>query len=107
MAASTSTPLSRADLVGSQDKAYRFLTCANDDGCAERGTSNWEDNAFVNSWQEEMNGNLARFRDSFQDISSGSFKLVSEGSIRGKTKIIAAKRTCFITDDSPIAARIA
>jgi hypothetical protein len=67
-----------------QDKVYRFLTCANDDGCAVRGTSKWEGNAFVNSWQEETNGRIASFRDSFQDISHKGFRLVSEGSADGK-----------------------
>ena len=67
------------------DKVYRFLTCANNDGCAARGTAKWEGNALVNSWQEETNGSLASFHDSFQDISANGFRLVSEGSASGKT----------------------
>lgn len=68
-----------------QDNVYRFLTCANNDGCAVRGTSKWESNALVNSWQQETNGRLASFRDSFQEISPAGFRLVSEGTAGGKT----------------------
>ena len=67
-----------------QDKVYRFLTCANDDGCAVGGRSKWEGNAFVNSWQEKTNGRIVSFRDSFRDISHKRFQLVSEGSADGK-----------------------
>lgn len=49
-----------------------------------RGTSKWEGNAFVNSWQEETNARIVSFRDSFGDISRKGFQLVSEGSSDGK-----------------------
>jgi hypothetical protein len=68
-----------------QEQIYRFLTCANSDGCAPRGTSRWEGNKFVNSWVEKVDGKSATFKDSFVDISPSSFRLVSEGSADGKT----------------------
>lgn len=66
-------------------QAYRLFTCANNDGCAVRGTAKWDGNALVNSWQEEINGKPATFKDSFVDISPSAFRLVSEGSSNGKT----------------------
>ena len=64
---------------------YRMLTCANNDGCDLRGTAKWEGNAFVNSWEEEVDGKKAAFKDSFVDFSPSGFRLVSEGSADGKT----------------------
>ncbi len=66
-------------------QAYRLFTCANNDGCAVRGTAKWDGNSLVNSWQEEINGKPATFKDSFVDISPSAFRLVSEGSSDGKT----------------------
>lgn len=66
-------------------QVYRFLTCANNDGCVVRGTAKWEGNELVNSWKENADGKKAAFKDSFVDISRSSFRLVSEGSTDGKT----------------------
>lgn len=63
---------------------YRLLTCANNDGCALRGTLKWDGNTLVNSWHEEVNGKMAAFKDSFVDLSPSTFRLVSEGSSEGK-----------------------
>src|SRR5262252_2398528 len=59
---------------------YRLLTCANNDGCQLRGTTKWEGKELVNSWEENVDGKTARFKDSFVHISRSSFRLVSEGS---------------------------
>jgi hypothetical protein len=64
---------------------YRFLTCANADGCEVRGTARWEGAALVNSWEEDVAGKRAAFRDAFVDISQDAFRLVSEGTADGKT----------------------
>jgi hypothetical protein len=66
-------------------QVYRVLTCANNSGCALRGTAQWEGSALVNSWREDVGGKTATFRDSFEDISPSGFHLVSEGSADGKT----------------------
>jgi hypothetical protein len=62
-----------------KSNAYPFFTCANDDGCTVRGSARWEGNNLVNTWEEEINGKRAAFKDSFVDISSASFTLISEG----------------------------
>jgi hypothetical protein len=62
-----------------KSNAYQFFTCANDEGCALRGTARWEGNNLVNTWEEEVNGKPALFKDSFVDISPDSFTLISEG----------------------------
>ena len=64
---------------------YRLLTCANNDGCHLRGTARWEDKELVNSWEEDVDGTSAKFNDSFVDLSPSSFRLVSEGTAKGKT----------------------
>lgn len=66
-------------------RAYRYLTCANNDGCERRGTARWEGKILVNSWQERDNGKVSVFRDSFVDISPSGFRQVSEGTTDGKT----------------------
>jgi hypothetical protein len=63
---------------------YRFLTCANNNSCAVRGTAKWEANGLVNSWEEEINGRKASIKDSFVDISPTSFRLVSQGLADGQ-----------------------
>jgi DNA-binding beta-propeller fold protein YncE len=64
---------------------YRLLTCANNDGCHPRGSARWEGNKLVNSWEEQVDGKPATFKDSFVDILPSSFRLVSEGTLGGKT----------------------
>jgi hypothetical protein len=66
-------------------QSYRLLICANNDGCQLRGTSKWEGNELINSWEEPFNGKTAVFRDSFVDISPSSFRVISEGTIDRKT----------------------
>jgi hypothetical protein len=66
-------------------QVYRLFTCANNDGCGLRGTAKWEGKELVNSWEEEVDGKTATFKDSFVDILPSSFRLVSEGSSDGKT----------------------
>jgi len=66
-------------------QVYRVLTCANGDGCELRGTAKWEGRELVNSWEEEVDGKMATFKDSFVDISPSSFRLVSAGVANGKT----------------------
>ena len=63
---------------------YRLLTCANNDGCQQRGTVKWEGKELANSWEEKVDGKTAVFKDSFVDISPTSFRLVSEGTADGK-----------------------
>jgi hypothetical protein len=63
----------------SKSNAYPFFTCANDQGCAVRGSARWEGNNLVNTWEEEVNGKPVAFKDSFVDISPASFTLISEG----------------------------
>jgi|HubBroStandDraft_2_1064218.scaffolds.fasta_scaffold14425_4 hypothetical protein len=66
-------------------RAYRLFTCANNYGCQLRGNLTWEGDKLVNSWQEEVNGQMATFTDSFVDISPSAFLQISEGSAGGKT----------------------
>jgi hypothetical protein len=66
-----------------KSNAYQFFTCANSEGCSVRGTARWEGNNLVNTWEEETNGKRVRFKDSFTDISQGSFTLISEGASDG------------------------
>jgi hypothetical protein len=62
-----------------ESQVYRFLACANNDGCRLRGTAKWEGTSLVNTWEEEIEGKKMSFQDSFLDISPSSFTLVSEG----------------------------
>ena len=62
-----------------ESQVYRFLACANNDGCRLRGTAKWEGANLVNTWEEEIEGKKMSFKDSFVDISPTSFTLVSEG----------------------------
>ena len=65
-------------------RVYRLLTCANNDGCRLRGTAKWEGQEFVNSWEENVDGETVNLKDSFVDISPSSFRLISEGTEDGK-----------------------
>ena len=62
-----------------KSNAYPFFTCTNDNGCNIRGNARWEGKNLVNTWQEEVDGKQATFKDSFVDISPASFTLISEG----------------------------
>ena len=66
--------------------AYPLMTCANSRGCAMRGTARWEGDTLVNAWDVVEGGKKVSHRDSFIDISPGSFRLVSEGVSEGKTE---------------------
>lgn len=50
-----------------------------------RGTAQWDGDTLVNSWQENVEGKTATYKDSFVNISTTAFRLVSEGSAGGKT----------------------
>jgi len=65
--------------------AYPLMTCANSRGCAMRGTARWEGDTLVNAWDVVEGGKTVSYRDSFIDISPGSFRLASEGVSGGKT----------------------
>lgn len=65
-------------------RVYRLLTCANNDGCELRGSARWDGDTLVNSWQEDVQGQTATFKDSFTDITPSSFRLVSEGTAGAK-----------------------
>jgi hypothetical protein len=58
---------------------YRFFVCFNDveSACKIRGTAHWEDNSFVNDYEEVIKGKTVKFRDSFVDITPTSHKLVA------------------------------
>jgi hypothetical protein len=57
---------------------YRYFTCFKDaaSGCEVRGTAHWEEDKFVNDYEEIVNGHKIKFRDTFQDISPSSHTLV-------------------------------
>jgi hypothetical protein len=59
-------------------KLYRCFTCfkATDTGCEVRGTARWDADRFVNDYEEEVDGRKLKFRDTFQDITPNSHKLV-------------------------------
>lgn len=59
-------------------KVYRFFTCFNDpnDPCVVRGTAHWEGNAFVNEYEDMLNGKKMKLRDTFFDIKRDSHRLV-------------------------------
>jgi len=66
-------------------RVYRVLTCANDDGCAMRGTARWEGVALVNTFEEKGKDRTIVYRDSIADITPNSFTLISVGVSEGKT----------------------
>jgi hypothetical protein len=61
-----------------QAKLYRYFTCFKDagSGCQVRGTAHWESNAFVNDYEQELDGRKLKFRDTFQDITPNSYTLL-------------------------------
>jgi len=61
-----------------QAKLYRYFACFKDagSGCQVRGTARWESNAFVNDFQEELDGRKLKFRDTFQNITPNSYTLL-------------------------------
>jgi hypothetical protein len=58
---------------------YRFFACFNDPAspCEDRGTAHWDGDAFVNDYQEDVNGKKTKFRDSFIHITESSHSLVA------------------------------
>jgi hypothetical protein len=60
-------------------KAYRFFACFNDAGepCIDRGTAQWEGDAFVNNYYFEAGGKHIRGRDTFT-FTPSTHTLVAE-----------------------------
>ncbi len=59
-------------------KVYRFLTCfrvAAESGCELRGTGHWEKDAFVNDYDEEIDGKRIKMQDRWTDITPRSHTL--------------------------------
>lgn len=58
---------------------YRFFTCFNDpvSPCEQRGTAHWEGNVFVNDYEEQVEGKMTKWRDSFINITPHSHSLVA------------------------------
>jgi len=57
---------------------YGFFTCFKDEGsgCKVRGTAHWDQDKFVNDYEETIEGKRLKFRDTFEDITSNSHTLV-------------------------------
>jgi hypothetical protein len=57
---------------------YRYFTCFKDQssGCEVRGTAHWEGNKFVNDYDETVDGEKLKFRDTFEEITPNSYTLV-------------------------------
>lgn len=57
---------------------YGFFTCFKDEdsGCEVRGTAHWEQDKFVNDYEETVEGKKLKFRDTFEDIKPNSHTLV-------------------------------
>ena len=57
---------------------YRYFTCFKDtsSGCEVRGTAHWDQDNFVNDYEEVVDGKKMKFRDTFQDITPNSYTLV-------------------------------
>lgn len=57
---------------------YRYFTCFKDtgSGCEVRGTAHWDQDRFVNDYEEVVGGKKMQFRDTFEDITSTSHTLV-------------------------------
>jgi hypothetical protein len=58
---------------------YRFFVCFNDSKtpCKLRGTAHWEGDAFVNDYEEMVEGKMTKCRDSFIHITPTSHSLVA------------------------------
>ncbi len=58
---------------------YRFFVCFNDSKtpCELRGTAHWEGETFVNDYEEEVDGKMTKWRDSFVHITQTSHSLVA------------------------------
>jgi len=58
---------------------YRFFVCFNDSKspCKLRGTAHWEGDTFVNDYEEEVDGKMTEWRDSFIHITANSHSLVA------------------------------
>jgi len=57
---------------------YGFFTCFKDSGssCKVRGTAKWDGDKFVNDYEEVVHGKTTKFRDTFEDITPNSHRLV-------------------------------
>ena len=63
----------------SEIQRYRVFTCSNDSQNAGklRGTAHWERSAFVNDYEDVVNGKAKKFQDRFSELTSQSFTLVA------------------------------
>jgi hypothetical protein len=59
-------------------KVYRYFTCFKDEssGCEVRGTAHWDGDKFMNDYEDVVEGKKLKFRDTFEDITPNSHKLV-------------------------------
>lgn len=57
---------------------FRYFTCfkAEGSGCEVRGTAHWDEDKFVNEYEEMVQGKKLKFRDTFEDITPNSHTLV-------------------------------
>ena len=61
-------------------KRYRFLACFQagaDSGCDLRGTGYWEDDDFVNDYEDLLNGKRVRMQDRWTEITPTSHTLTA------------------------------
>lgn len=60
-------------------KVYRFFTCFQGDNnpCRIRGTAHWAGDTFVNDYEEVIDGNVTKWRDSWIHITPNSHTLVA------------------------------
>jgi hypothetical protein len=66
---------------------YRFFVCFNDSKtpCKLRGTAHWEDDDFVNDYEEMVEGKMTKWRDSFVHITPTSHSLLAAVDAGGGT----------------------
>jgi hypothetical protein len=57
---------------------YRYFTCFRGAGstCEVRGTAHWEEDKFVNDYEEIIKGKKMKFKDTFEGITPNSYRLV-------------------------------
>lgn len=78
-------------------KVYRLLTCFKtqaDAGCELRGTAHWEEDVFVNDYEEVVDGKPTRMQDRWTDITHNSHTLTeSHDSGNGVMKPYVVSRS--------------
>jgi hypothetical protein len=91
------------------DKAagnYGYFTCFKDQssGCEVRGNAHWEGDKFVNNYGATEKGRKLKFRDTFQDITPTSYRLVfawlkDDGSVEPQIITKSVRRSTRPTTD--------